>query len=200
MIVKIFTGPLNYDISLYKKDENEYIIGVDQGCSILIENSIDIDLGIGDFDSATVPLERIQKYANKVQSFASVKDYTDTYLAIEEALKLNPERIIIYGGLGSRIDHTLANIKLLKLGNIMMMNDQTTMFMLRPGTYNIEHDYKYISFFADEEVTNLLLKGFKYELSLEVLDRDNPLCISNQGNGTISFDEGVILVIQNNEN
>ena len=49
MIIKIFTGPLNYDISqLYSKDVDEYIIGVDQGCSQLLEQSINIDMAIGD--------------------------------------------------------------------------------------------------------------------------------------------------------
>jgi thiamine pyrophosphokinase len=49
MIIKIFTGPNNYDISsLYNKEENEYIIGVDIGAYSLAKNDIKIDLSIGD--------------------------------------------------------------------------------------------------------------------------------------------------------
>ena len=64
MIIKIFTGPLNYDImNLYSKDESEFIIGVDQACSLLIENNIAIDLALGDFDSLSIDLSIVKKNA-----------------------------------------------------------------------------------------------------------------------------------------
>ena len=45
MIIKIFTGPNNYDISsLYDKDKDEFIIGVDIGAYLLANNKINIDL------------------------------------------------------------------------------------------------------------------------------------------------------------
>ena len=77
MIIKIFTGPNNYDISsLYNKDEEEYIIGVDIGAYLLAKNNMRIDLSIGDFDSvSTTELSLIEKFSNEVQKFDEKKEY-----------------------------------------------------------------------------------------------------------------------------
>ena len=54
MIIKIFTGPLNYSVNkVYKQDDDEFIIGVDSGCMHLLKSNIIPDLGIGDFDSVS---------------------------------------------------------------------------------------------------------------------------------------------------
>lgn len=200
MIIKIFTGPLNYTINQYTKNDSEYIIGVDQGCEFLIKHGIPIDLAIGDFDSTNLETSVIEKHAQKVIIHSSVKDYTDTFLAVEEALNLQGSTIVIYGGLGGRLDHSYANLKLLKKGNISIHTQDTVSYVLRKGKYDIIHDYKYISFFALETVRDFTLRGFAYEIDLEILDVDNPLCISNQGNGVVEFSDGELLVIISNEN
>lgn len=202
MIVKIVTGPLNYNINeLLNKSEDDFIIGVDQGCKLLIDNNIEIDLALGDFDSiSSTDLDTIKNSVNKLLTFEKKKDYTDTFLAVKEALLLEPDEIIIYGGLGMRLDHTYANMQLLKLGNIKIINNDTMVYMLDPGEYKIDHKYKYTSFFSIEDVSNLSVRGFKYELENIFLDIDNPLCISNEGEGIVSFTEGLLLVIHQNEN
>jgi len=201
MIIKIFTGPLNYNVeTLYQKDEFEYIIGVDQGCELLLKNNIDIDLALGDFDSIDVTLlDDIKANAKEVKEYKIKKNYTDTYLAISEALQLEHDEIIVYGGIGKRFDHGFANMNLLKLGNIVMKNDDTLMYMLDPGTYEIDNQFKYISLFAMEDVKELSLQGFLYELNNIELVVDDPLCISNEGSGKISFNEGMLLVVQQDE-
>lgn len=201
MIVKIFTGPLNYDVSkLYTQSEDEYIIGVDSACKLLLDNNIVPDLGVGDFDSVTIDEFRLIKDKIKnLETHSSVKNYTDTYLAVKEAIDLDAEEIIIYGGLGNRLDHTFANINLLKLGPITIIDNYTKVYMIDPGEYDIKNQYKYVSFFAIEDVKNLTLTNFKYELTLISLDTFNPLCISNEGEGILSFTDGLLLVIHQNE-
>ncbi len=201
MIIKIFTGPLNYNIEdLYNKDEKEYIIGVDQGAILLAEQGISIDLAVGDFDSVTSDeYEMIVSKSKEVHKYEAKKDYTDTYLAVIEALEIEHEEIIIYGGIGRRFDHSYANLNLLRLGNITMVNSDSIMYMLDPDEYNIKNNYKYISFFAIEDVKQLTLKGFTYELEKTDLDIFDPLCISNSGEGDLSFSEGLLLVIHQNE-
>ena len=201
MIIKIFTGPLNYDIkNIYNKDENEYIIGVDQGCKLLIDNNMKIDLALGDFDSIEKnSFDSIKEYAKKTVIFNKNKNYTDTFLAVSKALTLEHTEIIIYGGLGKRTDHTLANINLLKLGNINIVNNETIMYMLNPGVYEVSPSFKYISFFAIEDISKLNLVGFKFDVEDYDLIVDDPLCISNEGKGKVSFEEGLLLVIEQNE-
>jgi len=201
MIIKIFTGPLNYSVNkVYKQDDDEFIIGVDSGCMHLLKSNIIPDLGIGDFDSVSeTEYKTIVSKIKNLKTYDRVKDYTDTYLAVKEALKFKYKEIIIYGGIGNRIDHTFANINLLKLGNISLVDETTEMYMLDPGIYTIDNEFKYISFFAIEDVKGLTLKDFKYELEDIDLDTFDPLCISNEGSGTLEFKECLMLVINQNE-
>lgn len=201
MIVKCFTSPLDFEtISLYNKDDNEVIICADRACLICAQNKIEIDYAIGDFDSvSTSELETIKNAARYVESFSAEKDYTDTYLVIKKALSQDFDEIILYGGLGNRIDHTLANLDLLMLGPIKQFTKDTLVYVLDPGLYEIENPYDYISFYPIESVEGLSLTGFSYPLKDYQLNRFDPLCISNQGEGSISFSKGCILVIHSNE-
>ena len=201
MIIKIFTGPNNYDISsLYNKDNDEYIIGVDIGAYLLASKKIEIDLSIGDFDSVNNnELEIIKKYSKEIKKFEEKKDYTDTYLAIKIALSMEYDEIVIYGGTGGRFDHGFANMNLLKLGKISIVSNDIMMYMLDPGKYEIENKFKYISFFAIEDVLELTLKGFKYELNNIKLSTEDPLCISNELARSVSFKEGLLLVVHQSE-
>lgn len=201
MIVKIFIGPMNYDIDrLYQKDEHEYIIGVEQGAIGAIKKGLKIDLALGDFDSVSEKdLTNIRKNALQTDTFKERKNHTDSYLAIKAALKLDPDEILVYGGMGGRVDHTYANILLLKHGNITLMNDTHRMYCLKPGNHIIHNQHEYISFFALTEVTGLKLIDFSYELTHYDLNSFDPLCISNQGSGKLSFDEGLLLVIESRD-
>ncbi len=201
MIIKIFTGPNNYDISsLYNKEDNEYIIGVDIGAYLLAVSNINIDLSIGDFDSVdNNQFELIKKQSKEVKIFEEKKDYTDTYLALQTALSMDYDEIVIYGGTGGRFDHGFANMNLLKLGKVSIVSNDILMYMLDPGKYEIENKFKYISFFAIEDIKELFLKGFKYEINNIDLSTEDPLCISNEKEGTVSFKEGLLLVVHQDE-
>lgn len=201
MKVKIFTGPANYSLDIYNKEDDDFIIGVDQGAYLLSKNGFHFDLAVGDFDSVSSDeLLHIRDYAKVVQSHSKTKDYTDTYLAVIEALKLHPTEIIIYGGIGGRFDHSFANLNLLKFGNITIITEELKMYLRKPGTYLINNDKKYISFFALEHVNKLSLIGFKYELHDIELKVFNPLCISNEGSGELSFEQGLLLIMHQDEN
>ena len=65
------------------------------------------DFLLGDFDSlgnCEIPekIERLQ--------VPSEKDFTDTQLAVDTAIKKGASEIIIIGGLDGRLDHTLSNL------------------------------------------------------------------------------------------
>lgn len=201
MKAAIFTGPKTYNIArFFTKCEDAFIIGADQGALFLAEHQFHFDLAIGDFDSVKKrDLPLIHQYADEIQTFSSIKNFTDTYLAVEEALKRGYDEIVIYGGIGNRFDHSYANVFLLQLGNITMVSDNEVMYMLDPGFYDINNEAKYFSLFAIEDVSSLTIKGFKYELNSSTLLVGDPLCVSNQGQGTIEFADGVLLVIHQNE-
>ncbi len=201
MNVKIITGPIPYDLTaLFQKQDGDYIIGVDQGCELLIKNNIYFDLALGDFDSIqNSEIEKINKYAKKILKYPQVKNQTDSMIALEEAIKLQPKSIEMYGGIGKRFDHSYANLLLIMKYDIKIITESVTMYGLKPGKYSISNDFQYISLFALKDVTELSLSGFKYELNNHNLSINDPLCISNEGSGIISFSSGFLLVIHQNE-
>ncbi len=201
MIVKIFINPINYTLERwYQKDEGEYLIGVDKGAYHALKNGLDLDLVLGDFDSVNEQeYAYIRKHAKKLDTFKARKDYTDSDLALQEAMKLNPQKVLVYGGVGRRLDHTYGNILFLQKGPIEFITDHQKMQALNPGTHQIDNPFDYISFFAIDDVKALSLKGFSFELENYDLSVGDPLCISNQGSGEVSFEEGCLLVIAAND-
>lgn len=201
MRVHLFTGPLNYTKDIVDDIADEdIVIGADQAVLFLMKEQIRCDIAVGDFDSVTeAEQDSIGKYAKEVVTHPIKKDFTDTYLALEEALKRYDAPITIYGGLGGRFDHSYANMMLLKLGDVSLKTEYEIMYVLNPGEYKIDNDKEYISFFALDDVYHLTLTGFLYELHDIELNVDDPLCISNQGSGTVAFDEGTLLVIHQGE-
>lgn len=200
MKCNIVTGPNNYDLKTIFTVDDTFTIGADVGAYMLSKCEVNFDLALGDFDSVTpFELDKIRQYANEVKEFPERKDRTDTFLAVEEALRRGYTDITIYGGLGRRMDHTFANLMLLKLGDIKIVTEHEVMYILDPNTYEINNTFKYISFFALEDIEALTLHGFDYELENFDLTVDNPLCISNKGKGTVSFKKGLLLVIHQKE-
>ncbi len=200
MKCNIVTGPNNYDLRKIFTVDDTFTIGADVGAYMLSKCEIEFDLALGDFDSVSpYELDKIKMYAKEIKEYPVRKNHTDTFLAVEEALRRGYTDITIFGGLGRRMDHTIANLILLKLGDIKIVTENEVMYILDPNTYEINNTFDYISFFALEDVKNLTLHGFDYELENYDLSVDDPLCVSNKGKGTISFTEGLILVIHQKE-
>ena len=200
MRVAIVTGPKSDVVSVFNPLQYDYIIGADSGAAMIAAEHIYFDLAIGDFDSLDFyDMDLIKKFAKKVLTYPDTKDFTDTMLAVEKALELKADIIDVFGGIGKRIDHTYANMNLLKKGTVQFITKRERLYILSPGSYTIENNYKYISFFPIEDIVGLTLKSFKYELNDFFLKKDSPLCISNELSGDVSFDEGLLLVIHQNE-
>ena len=185
-------------------------IGVDKGALSLIKHHIRPNLAIGDFDSVTEEeFQYISKNSLETKRLLPEKDETDTELAILHALSLSVAEIDIYGGLGGRLDHSIANIRLLlrysKKGIVInLINESNHLVILKPGNYTFEaFKYSYLSFFAIEEtVTDLTLSGVKYPLSKYTLTQDDIRCVSNEvvlDNYKISFSKGYLLMIRSQD-
>ena len=121
MKVLILTGGrLNDSGNLREKVQRynpKWVIAADSGLVHaqrfgLIPNEI-----LGDFDSVDSALvKQYQNFQGEITQYPPRKDYTDTELAIEAAMEKagHTGEIWILGGTGSRIDHSLANVTLLK--------------------------------------------------------------------------------------
>ena len=103
------------------------IIAADAGYRHLDSRGIVPNIVIGDFDSlGYVPKEDKQASVQlkedvdagtpkniRVMQYPEDKDKTDLELAIDEALNMKPQILMIYGALGKRLDQSLSSIQML---------------------------------------------------------------------------------------
>ncbi|MFB6466595.1 thiamine diphosphokinase [Cytobacillus sp. Hz8] len=188
-------------------------VGVDRGVYYLISKQMEPHIAFGDFDSVSEQeYDLILNHVPNVNQYQAEKDETDMELAIEWALKQNPEIIRIFGGTGGRLDHLFANVQLLlrpiiqeKKTIIEMIDRQNIVSVRKEGKYPLKKmgEYRYISFVPiSADVNNLTLEGFKYPLKDCHIPLGSTLCISNElinTYGTFSFTKGILMVIRSRD-
>ena len=91
-----------------------FVICCDGGCAHANALGLLPDLIIGDFDSVDNGLLEFYKGKNvSVITYSTEKDVTDMEAGLDLALERPEGEILIFGGSGSRFDHTLVNVHLL---------------------------------------------------------------------------------------
>jgi thiamine pyrophosphokinase len=189
-------------------EPGDLLIGADSGALRLIELGFAPDLAIGDFDSVTPEeLGTIRASSRRTEIVDPVaKDYTDTELAFRRALELEPDEIVIAGALGTRFDHSLANVHLLaaarKRGVRAVAVDGRNEIRLAFGGDRLtlrRTDRPTVSLLPlTPVVTGVTLEGFRYPLTDARLEIGQSLGISNvleADEGSVSVGEGWLLVM-----
>lgn len=184
------------------------IICADGGTRHAINMKLTPHVIIGDMDSSAA--RYIEYYRNKgveIVQYSSDKDKTDTHICVEFALDFSTE-IILLGATGSRIDHMIANISLLKLGieknipvsmvdnknNIRMIDNFISMAGKKGDLFSL------IPF--TERVEGISTKGAHYELEDAVMELGDPYGVSNyfeEDVVDVSIKKGYMLVIRSRD-
>ncbi len=190
-VLMVLAGEVDLNIEKLIEEKNiEYIIAVDGGYNHLKKENLKPDILIGDFDSVDDFEE------TNIITLDKKKDNTDYEHALNFVNKnLKYEKIFVIGFLSlKRPEHFYANLKNLS-EKIEYVSSETSIKLLLPGTYEIGN-IKYVSFFAQEKVESLTLKGFEYEIKDYLLNVNDTLCISNEvkENGILSFKKGKLIV------
>jgi thiamine pyrophosphokinase len=86
------------------------VIAADGGAELAIQLGLEVDLAVGDFDS--ISPQTLAAVA-RVERHPAAKDATDLELALSAALLSKPERILVLGGAGGRLDHLFGGLLLL---------------------------------------------------------------------------------------
>lgn len=90
------------------------VIGADSGIDRALELGLHVDVAVGDFDSVSAQgLRAVTQAGAVLERHPTAKDATDLRLALDMALAYSPDRIIVLGGDGGRLDHLMGNILLL---------------------------------------------------------------------------------------
>jgi len=187
-----------------------FVIGVDRAAYWLIKNNIIPDVAIGDFDSTTTDeYDLIKKKIKKITSFPPEKDFSDTELAVRHAIRLKPKQIIIYGGSGTRLDHTLGTIQLLEVsirsGIFAVFRNRTNeIVVVGRGRTILEkrEGYKYMSVIPITKIIQMTLSGFKYDVSKKIITRGQTIGISNEfagRQGQVTIHRGVAFIIRSRD-
>ncbi|HLD24943.1 MAG TPA: thiamine diphosphokinase [Patescibacteria group bacterium] len=183
----------------------DFFIGVDRGALWLLRQGIVPDIAVGDFDSVTNPEKKfIHDRTKKYIEFPQEKDETDLELAIDEAIRLKPNEVCIYGALGKRFDHGLTAIgMLLKLESHNIYGEIVDNFnkiniVRHQFTLTKDKKYPYVSIIPLDASAIVSLKGFMYNVSKKIFSQYSSLGISNEIPGksaTIFVHQGKALVI-----
>ena len=194
--------PCKIDISY---DETDLLIGADKGYFNFLENSITPHVAMGDFDSYTgeILCENTIKYPVK-------KDFTDSALAIEYAISKGYRKIIVFGGIGGALDHTVANIALVasyteKGIDIAFVHEENILFAVSNSKIAFDENAKgRISVFSyGDKSSGVNEKGLLYSLDDYTLENLTPLGVSNEfinEKSEISVSCGTLLVYTSKEN
>lgn len=177
-----------------------YVIAADAGLRYLDEHHISADLVLGDFDS----LGQTPEHPNLLV-YPSQKDDTDMLLAVREGLNRGFREFVLYGGLGGRLDHTLANLQTLcflaeqnAIG--YLIGEHTAVTAVKNGTLHFPSSREGIVsvFCLGGPAKGVFLKNLKYELTDYEMTATFPIGVSNEFIGeasTITVSDGIVLVV-----
>lgn len=190
----------NCDKIDFKPSKNDIVIAADGGYDILNKLSLEADVLLGDFDS----IEDMPFHKNVVK-YSSEKDDTDTFLAYKHAYERGYRTFVILGGIGGRIDHTLANIITLsdiaENGGIgYLIGNDTIITSITDSKIEFPESLRgNISIFAHGKTAeNLSIKGLKYSVDNISLSPSVTLGVSNEFIGDraeVSVENGTLLII-----
>lgn len=203
--VLVCNGSIN-DYNVIKKyiNSSDYIISVDGGARHLRTMGVTPNILIGDFDSTKA--EDLQYFVDLGISnykFPAEKDMTDSELAIEMVVEMGADEVLFIGAMGSRMDHSLANVFMLKkcmdIGLKACIVDENNRIYIANSTITIkkQENYKLSLIPVSERVTGVTTYGLKYRLDNATMLLGTSWGVSNEfleDEATVTIDEGVLLV------
>ncbi|MCK9528261.1 MAG: thiamine diphosphokinase [Syntrophales bacterium] len=190
-----------------EKEPEAVIICADGGARYAAEIGIVPACIVGDMDSIDGSLLTFfQEKGSAIVRYSPSKNETDTELALSHVLARQPRKVLIFGALGTRMDHSLANIFLLAGAvppevDLRIIDESCEMAcvtdqMLLRGVAGQTVSLLPLS----SVVSGITLRGFEYPLTEGVIEMGKSLGISNRLSGTegfIGLKTGRLLVIKN---
>lgn len=209
----IFVNGNLSDLSRAKKiiTKEDFLIAADGGVKHILKLGLVPQTIIGDFDSTPKNIlkniGRTRRSApTKIIKYPTKKDETDFELAIDYCLEKKFNEIIIFGILGDRIDHLLANILL--LAKIQTKNPKTKIKVIegKKEIYILNKEIIINGQIGDElsiipvsgKLEGIVTEGLYYRLIDDTLSFGSTRGVSNVMNKTsvkITVVDGTALII-----
>ncbi|MGE5629362.1 MAG: thiamine diphosphokinase [Solirubrobacterales bacterium] len=203
----ILSGGKPPSLGLLKSElkECDILIGVDSGGNFLRDQGIIPDYLVGDFDSINKEnIEYFKLNGSNIYEYPKDKDFTDTELALELAVKLRSDSIVFLGCTGSRIDHIMGNLGLLRkciekeIKGFIKDDHNFIMLSKKPLKLSGNKGKLFSVQAYCNEINNLTITGAKFPLHNHKLNLGDPITISNEFLEEyvhIDFSDGIIMII-----
>jgi len=204
----IITAHIDGDLSeIISPQKSDFIICADGGYEIAVSFNIVPDLVIGDSDSGRMSALPGNSVTHKTDfiHFPKEKDVSDTFLCVKHAISLGFEEIIIAGGIGGRLDHTISNIQTLvhfsDVAKKMTMIDETNLVTIVNNsriTLQKKEGFSVSLFSLSDRCLGVSTTGLYYPLDNAELKNTYPLGLSNEftdHNATIEVKNGILLIV-----
>ena len=101
-------GASDFNEKHFAQQRFDAVVAVDGGYAHLQQAGVQPDIVVGDFDSLGYVPE-----GDDVRVFPSEKDMSDMELACRAAAEAGCDTVVLYGCLGRRFDHTVANMQVM---------------------------------------------------------------------------------------
>ncbi|MBR5137498.1 MAG: thiamine diphosphokinase [Clostridia bacterium] len=180
--------------------KGDYVIAADAGYLHLKQLGIKPDLIVGDMDSLDEAPAGVQ-----ITKYPSVKDDTDTLLAVKIGLDKGYKEFRIFAGTGGRLDHTIANLQVLQYisrrgGQGYLVSNKQVITAITNDTMRFPKNcYDTVSIFAlGETAEGVSISGMEYSLRNAQMDPYYPIGVSNKLVGksaTVSVKRGTLVII-----
>lgn len=190
----------------YLINDSNFILCADGGLDHLMKIGSIPDLVLGDLDSITnTGLEYIKANNILIEKHPVMKDMTDTEIALDCLANKGYKDIIIIGGIGSRMDHTMANILLLRSQwekgiHVKIINENNSIYFVNNKIKLKRRDNYYVSIIPlNDKGIEISLQGFLYPLTNEKLEFSSTKGISNEiidNYGIINIHKGQAIIIE----
>jgi thiamine pyrophosphokinase len=182
----LFTGGEKVDRANYAHflSSKPYIVAADSAIDYLKQEDLSFDYALGDFDSVQSPPSSWLLKDNKaVSSHNRDKAYSDTALGLQFLAKNGYTRVLLIGGGGYRLDHTLSNLGLFKYDyapKLWLTNYEWVWDIAKQGY--IEGDIgQTVSFYALNRAEVLYEEGLRW-----------PIAQLDWGNGEMSLSNELV--------
>lgn len=182
------------------------VIAADSGIHSAHALGLRVDVAIGDFDSADpTAIAQAEADGASIERHPAAKDATDLELALDAALERQPQRIVVLGGHGGRVDHLLANAALLTADRyagveVVAHMGGATLTVVRAATALRGERGELVSLLAlHRPARDVRTEGLLYPLRGEDLLPGSTRGVSNElvaSEASVSLSDGVLLVVQ----
>ena len=176
----------------------DIIICADSGYNHAVKMGLRADLVVGDFDSSKIPT------GVETARYSAEKSQTDTEIALSHAREASARELLFIGATGTRADHTLTNIFMLKdcieRGEKVQILDEHNRIRIVESRLSFKGEKGgFVSLVPLCNCFGVTTEGLKYPLEDAKLKFGYGVGVSNvmEGNeAMVSVEKGILLVIE----